>query len=264
MAEAPAAKDEDVYLVVRTRSILACVIHWVLFLSVVTLTITGLYIAWPVYYLGRGEAFNSFAMAEMRLYHFLAATALIVCLLARFYLSFTESCNRDIKQFIPTPRNIINAVRLGWFFLTLRGKSAHYRFVNPLGGIGIFLMAVFMFVLAATGFLLFVPGASPQTWGWAQGSALESLLGGQQNIRLIHHLTMYLLIFVVLIHVYMQIWKNSVFTESDISSIIAGYKIFPISQIGHFADYYGLHRDDAPPTAEEMERESKVMIEARE
>jgi len=254
----------EIYLVVRTRSILACLMHWVLFLSVVTLTITGFYIADPSYYFGRGEAYQAFAMANMRLYHFIAATFMIACLLGRMYLAFTESCNHDIKQFLPTPKNVWNALKLGKFFLTLRGESAHYRFINPLGGIGVFMMAFLMLVQVITGFLLFIPGADPEVWWWASGSAMEGLFGGQQNIRLIHHLSMYGLIFVVIIHVYMQIWKNSVFTESDISSIIAGYKIFPISQIGHFADYYGLHLADRPPSREELEKKSTAMIEAKE
>lgn len=259
----PTRKSEEIYLVVRTRSILACVLHWVLFVSVVTLTITGFYIAYPSYYFGQGEAYDAFAMADMRLYHFIAATFLLACLIGRFYLSLTESCNRDIKQFLPTPKNVWNALKLAKFFLTLRGEHAHYRFVNPLGGLGVFMMAAFMLVQVITGFLLFAPGDTG-VWWWSMIAPLNGLLGGQQNVRLIHHLTMYLLIFVIFIHVYMQIWKNSVFTESDISSIIAGYKVFPLSHIGHFADSYGLHIADLPPTDEEMAEASKVMIEAKE
>lgn len=260
----PVKESERIFLVVRTRSILACVIHWVLFVAVVVLTVTGFYIADPNYYFGKGEAYQAFAMANMRFYHFIAATFMIVCLIGRFYLAFTRGCNRDIMRFIPTPRNVIQALKLMKFLITLRGPHAHYRFINPLGGVAVFMMSGLMVVQVLTGFLMYLPGADTTTWYWATGSSLERALGGQQNIRLIHHLVMFLIIFMVFIHVYMQIVKNIIFTESDISSIIGGYKAFPVEQIGHFADMYGLHIHDMPPTEAEQHKASTPMIEAVE
>jgi len=261
-------KDElgfsEIHLVVRTRSVFACFLHWILFVAVVTLVITGFYISWPNYYFGSGEAYQAFAMANMRYYHFIAATGMIVFILLRGYLAFTPSCNKDIKQFMPTPRNIVGAYRLAMYFLTWRGTHAEYRFVNPLGGIGVFMMVVCMLIQTATGFLMYLPGADVTTWWWAMGSFFERLLGGQQSIRLIHHVTMYALIFVVIIHVYMQIVKSSMFTEADIASIISGYKIFPISHIGHFADAYGLHLDEKAPSPKVLQKASRPMIEAVE
>ncbi len=244
MAHNLSSESSEIYLVVRTRSILACMLHWALFLSVITLVITGLYISYPMFYYGQGEAYQAFAMANVRLYHFYAASCMIAILITRFYLAFTASCNKDIKQFLPTFRNIVNAAKLAKYFITLKGEHAKYRFINPLGGLGVFLMALSMFIMALTGFMLYFQGANPDLWWWGIQSPLESLLGGQQNVRLIHHISMYMLLFFVVIHVYMQIWKNSMFTESDISSIIAGYKIFPQSQFEHFADYYGIEAEE--------------------
>ena len=261
-------KDEfgysEVHLVVRTRSVFACFLHWIMFLAVVTLVITGFYIGWPNFYFGSGEAYQAFAMANMRYYHFVAATVLIIFIVVRGYLAFTPSCNRDIKQFIPTWKNIVGAYRLAVYFLTWRGPHAEYRFVNPLGGVGVFMMVVCMIIQVVTGFLMYLPGADVTTWWWAMGSWLDSLLGGQQTIRLVHHVTMYALTFFVIIHVYMQIVKSTLFTEADIASIISGYKIFPISHIGHFGDIYGMHIDEKPPSEEKMRKESTPMIEAVE
>jgi hypothetical protein len=66
----------------------------------------------------------------------------------------------------------------------------------------------------------------------------------------------YVIIALVTIHVYMQVWKNTMFTESDISSIIAGYKLFPKKEIGHFDDYYGLRLSEKPPSEKEMKKAS--------
>ncbi|MEE8484217.1 MAG: hypothetical protein V3S46_06425, partial [Nitrospinota bacterium] len=84
-------------------------------------------------------------------------------------------------------------------------------------------------------------------------------LGGQPNIRLIHHFAMYMLGSIALIHIYFQIWKNMIFTESDISSIIGGYKIFPYSQLDNFADRYGLFLEPHIPTRKEMDTVSTPM-----
>ncbi|MBF0170923.1 MAG: cytochrome b/b6 domain-containing protein, partial [Nitrospinae bacterium] len=114
-------------------------------------------------------------------------------------------------------------------------------------------------VMVLTGLLLYFPGADPATWGGLAADNSETLLGSQQSVRLIHHTAMYLLGFFVVIHVYMQIWKNSVHTESELSSIIGGYKIFPIDQIGHFDDHYGIHRDETAPTEAELDKASTPM-----
>lgn len=249
-------QNNEIYLLVRTRSILACLIHWVLFGSVVTLVVTGFYIAYPRFYFGQGEAYQAFAMADIRYYHFVAATVMMTSLLIRFYLAFTDSCNKDMKQFFPTPRNIINAVKLAVYFVTGNGEHKHYRFVNPLGGIGIFMMSVSFLFMALTGFLMYLPASNPNTIWYSLSFSLTASLGGLQQVRLFHHGLMFVIIALVTIHVYMQIWKNVMFTESDISSIIAGYKLFPEKEIGHFDDYYGIRLREKLPSEKEMEKAS--------
>lgn len=264
VASASAQPGERIYLVVRTRSIFACLLHWILFTAIMVLAVTGLYIGDPEYYFGRGEAWQAFAMANMRTIHMVAGFTVIAVLLMRFYLSFTSGCHFDLKQILPTWSNISGAVKLAKFFVTLRGPHAHYRFVNPLGGIGVFMMILFMAAQVVTGVLLFLPGADPGAWGWAMGIGgwLERVLGGQQEVRVIHHLAMYLLMATVVIHVYMQIWKGCFFPEADIASIIAGYKVFPRDMLGHFADRYGVPREERIPTPDELDRASTAMQEA--
>ncbi len=257
MAEIQLNQDNsEIYLLVRTRSVLACVIHWVLFCSVITLVITGFYIANPSFYFGRGEAYQAFAMADMRYYHFMAAMFMIASLLSRFYLSFTASCNKDMKQFFPTPKNIVNAITLAVYFTTGHGKHKSYRFVNPLGGMGIFMMSVLFFLMVITGFLMYLPAENPNTFWYKTSFSITASLGGLQQVRLLHHTMMFVIIALVTIHVYMQIWKNTMFTESDISSIIAGYKLFPQKEIGHFHDYYGMRLHEKPPIEKDVEKTS--------
>lgn len=251
----------DIYLAVQTRSLFACLLHWIVFAAVVILAITGIYIGYPQYYYGKGEAYDVFVMADIRYFHLLAGGVLIAASIFRFYLAFTASCNHDIMQFIPTPSNVVGAARLAFYYLTFIGKHAHYRFINPLGGIGVFLMAVLFAFQSVTGVLLYAHGADPCLWGWAGANWVVDAVGGQQNIRLLHKLSMYMLIFVVIIHVYMQIWKTTLFAEGDIASIIGGYKIFRYSDIGHFADRYGLRITEPPPSEAAMAKASHAMPE---
>ena len=150
------------------------------------------------------------------------------------------------------------AVGLPGFAYFAGTEHGHYRFINPLGGLGIFMMSVLMAFQVLSGFLLYLPAENPDSIFVTAAFSITNMLGGLQIVRLLHHTAMYGLIFVVVIHVYMQIWKNIMFTESDISSIIGGYKIFPYSEIGHFADSYGLVLDEKPPPIEEIDRKSVV------
>ncbi len=260
------ASEKEVYVFVRVRSIFACAMHWVLFVAITVLIVTGFYIGYPLLLHEHGEAVDITLMADIRFIHFMAAWALFIGSLVRLYLSFTVSCNKDFLQFIPTPHNVISAIKLAWFYVTLRGPHEHYRFVNPLGGgVGIFTMCVLFAVQMVTGLAMYLEGADPSIWGWAffVRNLSEDLMGGNQGVRVIHHVAMYALMAVIVIHVYMQIWKNSFFTEADISSIVGGYKIFPYSQIGHFSDWYGLNINEPPPSKEEMTRASTESTEIK-
>lgn len=255
---------DDVYVLVRTRSECACILHWVLFGAVVVLSVTGFYIANPNYYFGAGEAYQAFAMANMRYYHFVAAIVAMICMGVRLYLAFTSSCNNDILQVLPTPTNVSHAIKLTWFYLTGRGEHAVYRFVNPLGGLGIFSISVALFVLTLSGLMMYAPAEIGGSSFWNMWLGFTNTMGGLQTVRLIHHITVYILMFFVIIHVYMQVWKNSVYTEADICSIVAGYKIFPYAQLGHFADEYSLLRDEKAPAKAEMEAASTPMKDAHD
>jgi len=225
----PKKAPKKVYYLVKTRSLFSCFLHWVYVLAMVALILTGFYIGDPEFFLGSGEAHQAFMMGYARLIHFVAAIFLIAGFILRLYLSFFL-CNRhDILDIIPTPKNIVGAVKLAFYYLTFRGPHHVYRYINPLGGIGIFLTLLFSLVQILTGFLLYLPGADATAWGGVLPvvEIINMKLGGLQIVRQIHHLVMFFLLTVIFIHIYMQIWKNTVFEEADIASIFAGYKMFP-------------------------------------
>ena len=225
----PKKAPKKIYYLVKTRSLFSCFLHWVNVLGMMALILTGFYIGDPEFFFGSGEAHQAFIMGYARLIHFVAATFLIAGFILRLYLSFFL-CNRyDILDIIPTPKNIIGAMRLALYYLTFRGPHHVYRYINPLGGIGVFFTIIFSLIQIITGFLLYLPGADATAWGWILPlvETVNMKLGGLQSVRQIHHMVLFLLLTVIFIHIYMQIWKNTVFEEADIASIVAGYKMFP-------------------------------------
>ncbi len=69
--------------------------HWTRVIAIVVLTFTGLYIHWP--FIAGGP--ESFIMAWMRFFHFVAAYALILGLVVRVYMAFKSTFDADWKDF---------------------------------------------------------------------------------------------------------------------------------------------------------------------
>lgn len=250
--------EDTVYLLVKTRTIFECVLHWILVGSVITLALTGLYISNPpTVAFDPVEPYQRYTMGYARLAHFTAAPLAIVTLLIRYYIAIISPARREALQFLPTIYNIVTANKMIFKYLTLTESKESYRFVNPLGGIGVFSITAAIVVMAMTGVLLYLPGAA----GGVGMTHSETIFGSQQTVRLIHHLTMYILVFFILVHVYMQFWKNSMYKDSDMSSIIGGYKLFPVEEIANFQDRYGAKLNEPAPTEGVMRENSSRMEE---
>jgi len=237
------------YVIVDVRTPFVCFLHWLLVAAMIVLSVTGFYIGYPDLLVGQGEAWQTFMMAKVRFVHFISAAVLIITLMLRLYFSFSPGCRRDILDILPTPKNIWMALKLAWFYITMKGEHAHFRFINPIGGIAIFLMINFFIIEIATGFTLYFQQADVITWGWAitMTDQIEIWMGGMTKVRLYHHLIMWILITMVTIHIYMQIWKDIFFDDAGIVSIIAGYKVFHRDVVDHHVDRYkdrGIKQND--------------------
>jgi Ni/Fe-hydrogenase 1 B-type cytochrome subunit len=231
---------ESEYRLVQVRTPFVCLLHWIIVLSVVTLCLTGLYIGSPSLLTGKGEAYATFAMAKVRFFHFLAANGLIISFLLRLYHSFSPSTRRDIMEIMPTPSNVKAALKLAYFYITGKGEHYHYRYINPLGGLSVFAVVFLSSVLIATGFTLYAQQANAITWWWMAWfpSLIERVFYGMSNVRFVHHLTMYVLLSVVVIHVYMKVYVDIAYKEADIASIISGYKVFHKDAIAKYEARY--------------------------
>lgn len=240
MLEKETVAVESDYHLVYVRTPFVCLLHWVIVASITALAVTGLYIGDPALLSGKGEAWQTFVMAKVRLVHFFAATALCIAMLLRFYHSISPTTRHDIMEFIPTPSNVMAALRLMKFYATGVGDHAHYRYLNPLGGVSVFVMVCFFVFEIATGFTLYSQQANPITWSWLLWfpHTMEWAFRGMNNVRLLHHLVMYVLIAQVVIHIYLKVYVDIMYRESDIASIIAGYKVFHKDVVARHADRF--------------------------
>jgi Ni/Fe-hydrogenase 1 B-type cytochrome subunit len=223
---------------VKVKSATVRILHWLIFLATADLLLTGLYIGWPVLLAGAGEPYQTFVMAKVRLLHFSGAIVLDVAFLLRLYLAFFSTFHRDWKEVLPTPTNVANAAETMRYYWTLKGTLKEYRWVDPLDGLTFFALHMVLAAQLFTGFALYAPGIELSTGMigiWAKTLHLLTdwtvwLFGGLPGVRFVHHLTLWIMVTGVLLHVYMQVWKTIKLRRADISAIVSGYKLMNVNR----------------------------------
>lgn len=225
-----------IYLeMVKMKSATVRILHWLIFLSTCGLLLSGLYIGFPTLLAGTGEPYQTFVMAKIRLIHFSCAIVLDVAFLLRLYLAFFSTFHKDWKEVLPTPSNIREALGTLRFYWTLKGKHDDSRWVDPFDGLTFFALHMILAAQLFTGFALYAPGielSSGSIGLWASTLHLLTnwtlwLFGGLTGVRFVHHLTLWIIVSGVLLHVYLQIWKTVKLGRADIMAIISGIKLMP-------------------------------------
>jgi len=223
---------------VNVKSATVRVLHWIIFAATIDLFVTGLYIADPALMVGIGEPYQTFVMAKTRLLHFAGAIILDVAFLIRLYLAFFSTFHRDWREVLPTPKNLRDASGTFRYYWTLEGKLKEYRWVDPFDGITFFLLHLILVMQLFTGFALYVSGIELSSGAiglWAATIHFTTdwtawLFGGLPGVRLVHHLTLWIMVSGVLLHVYLQVWKTIKLKRADISAIISGVKLMAVDR----------------------------------
>jgi Ni/Fe-hydrogenase 1 B-type cytochrome subunit len=195
------------------------VTHWVTATSIVVLSLTGGYIADPFLIPPGGSV-----MSTVRQIHIIAALVFMVSGVVRTYWLLAGNRFSRWSAFIPT----------SWFQATeLFRQAGFYGFIrkeipkvlghNQLAATAYLALFALLLTEVVTGFALdglmgAEPGAS--LFGW-----LRELLG-PQLLRLIHHLSMWLILAIALFHVYSCILVDHLEKNGLVSSIVSGFK-FP-------------------------------------
>jgi Ni/Fe-hydrogenase 1 B-type cytochrome subunit len=221
---------------IKTKSAAVRILHWIIFFATIDLVVTGLYIADPVLMFGVGEPYQTFVMAKTRLLHFTGAICLDVAFLIRLYLAFFSTFHKDWREVLPTPENVKDAAHTLKYYWTFKGQLKEYRWVDPLDGLTFLALHLIIAAQLFTGFALYVSGIELATgmiglWAFTLHAFTDWtvwLFGGLPGVRLVHHLTMWVVVTGAFLHIYMQVWKTIKLRRGDISAIVSGYKLMSV------------------------------------
>lgn len=194
------------------------VTHWVTFATLLVLTVTGTYLANPFLFAPGQET-----MRLVRFVHVVAAFVFVASGIVRTYWLFTGNQFSRWTAFVPTNRrHLREVVSQTQFYVFLRKDLPGILGHNALAG-GTYTVVFFLFLIqTVTGFAL-VGLHGTQPWaallGWVPG-----LLGGEQGVRLIHHLLMWAIIAFAIHHVYSAVLVDHIERNGLMSSIFTGSK----------------------------------------
>lgn len=199
--------------------------HWIAAISIVVLAVTGFFIGRP-YFMAGGEAGSPYVMGTMRFIHYLAAAFLVMTGIVRIYWLFAGNKFERWRALFPvTRKDIVNLFRQmkHYAMLDKHGEEPHYLGHNPLQQLSYTGLYVLALVEVVTGFALYVQ-ATPQTWGFQLMGWVIPGLGGLQMVRFIHHVTTWIFLAFIPMHVYFATRADVMEREGSISSIISGGK----------------------------------------
>ena len=220
------------------------IIHWANVFSMIVAVVTGLYIAHPYYQTFIADApVDKYVMAWHRWGHFIVAIIFDVTSVVVAYLYFFSRFEKPYKKLLPTPKNIkeFGEVFLNLITLNRRKKfdSSHSDSFNTV------YFTIFHLLLAwqlFTGLQLYVHGlesgmSSIGTW-WPSMLHMvtdwtipvsHALIGGGptasiMDVRIVHHITMWLVLTWIVFHIYYQVWRTIFWQEGDIAIVVGGSK----------------------------------------
>ncbi|HYU80579.1 MAG TPA: Ni/Fe-hydrogenase, b-type cytochrome subunit [Vicinamibacterales bacterium] len=218
------------------------VTHWLIALSIVVLSITGIYIGNPFITVS-GPAGEHFLTGWAKVIHGYTAYVFIASVLARIIWMFTGNNYATWDKFVPVyrPRRK-GLLPTALFYLFAKKLPPTYVGHNPLAGGAYALVFGLYFLAMGTG--LVMRGASAGVGSAvATFASLAPLFGGLQMARWIHHIVMWLLLGFAVHHIYSSILVAIIEKNGTLDSIFAGYKWVHREALGP-GPYRWLHKGE--------------------
>jgi Ni/Fe-hydrogenase 1 B-type cytochrome subunit len=193
--------------------------HWLTAACIVTLSLTGGYIADPFLIPPGGNV-----MSTIRLIHIVTALVFLLSGVVRTWWLLAGNRFARWSAFIPTSRfQAAEFFRQAGFYGFVRREIPKVLGHNQLAAAAYLVLFALLLVETVTGFALdglmgSEPGAT--AFGWLRE------LAGPQLLRIVHHLSMWAILAIAVFHVYSCILVDHIEKNGLVSSIITGYK-FP-------------------------------------
>lgn len=198
--------------------------HWLDFLAVVVLCVTGYLIGRPLPLQVAAEASFSYWFGWIRFIHFVASYIFFFTFLFRLYWGFTGNSYANWKNFIihrkSQLRGIGQVLKVDVFLA--RVEPLDSIGINPLGGLTYFLVFLAFSFQALTGFGMY--SAMSNAWLPRLFSWVVPLMGGDFAVRQWHHMFMWFFVLFAMIHVYLVFYHDYVEGRGSLSSMAGGWK----------------------------------------
>lgn len=205
------------------------VFHWANALCLMVLIATGYMIAYPPALLSDMEASQQFWFGYIRMAHFISGYLLVALMIFRVYWAFKANKYGTWKVFFPFNKKervkMWETIKYDIFFMKHKpGSSPHVHSVghNNVAAFSYLMMFLLAVVMIVTGFAMMEPTSSwffPKLFGW-----VTPLLGGDFNVRLVHHFAMWPFILFIVVHVYLVLFHDWLEGTGESSSMVSGYK----------------------------------------
>lgn len=195
--------------------------HWFNVISIIVLSVTGVYIGNPnisVTHTG------SFVMGWMRMVHYGFAYLFSVSVIVRLIWLFVGNRYASWKEFIPW------ASARGWkgiretfsYYTFLKKKTPDTVGHNALAAMAYSVVFVLFLLQILTGFTLYAQYDPNGLWASLTAPLLHTF--GNQGLRLTHHMIMWLLVGFAIHHVYSAWLMDVKERNGTLGSIFGGYK----------------------------------------
>ncbi len=194
--------------------------HWINFLCIIALSITGYYIGNPFIH---AYSTKQYIMGWMRFIHFVTGYLLTMSVAIRIYWAFAGNKYASWKAFFPFDKKGFGQMTESvGFYLLISRKHSHMLGHSALAGATYLVVYLLFIIEIVSGFALY---------SLSHQSAPMFLLGGWllnimsvQTVRLYHHLIMWALIVFSMLHVYLAWFVDSFERNGLMGSIFGGYK----------------------------------------
>ncbi len=201
--------------------------HWVMVITIISLSITGYYMHGP-YVVAGGR--TAYVMGTMRFVHLVSGFAFLGAILIRMYWFFFANHWSRWNQYIPTTKKrLANLVAVGKYYGFMAWSPVRYIGHNPMAGAAYAVVYAMAIVEIITGFALYAQILGNKTllffFGWVPH------LIDIQWIREIHFLIMFGFWMFFIHHIYTAILVSVEEENGLMDSIFSGYKFVPREEL---------------------------------
>jgi Ni/Fe-hydrogenase 1 B-type cytochrome subunit len=205
--------------------------HWINMLCIVALCITGFIIGDPPAFMKGTEAYFNYWFGTVRFIHFVSAFLFFFNFAFRIYWGFAGNEFARWQNFIPYKRSqwkeILAVIKVD--VLQVTDKKIDSIGHNSLASLIYFITFLIFLLQCLTGFGMYAAMSEaflPRLFAW-----IVPLLGGDINVRQIHHILMWTFILFAIVHVYLVFYHDYIERRGITSSMIGGWKFIEEDEI---------------------------------